>query len=268
MPAIPPNQLKTIKAQVPFRLATTSFIYPDTWSTNARLLAPYLDELELLFFESDTSSLPSLEELRKLARIGRDQNLAYNIHLPVDVDVAAEDRYQRLQACSRICRLFERVSVLAPTGYILHVPFNADQTEEEHAKWQVFAFESLKRLISAGLGNHQLALETLDYPPQWLLPFLEALPLKACIDIGHLVRHGYSIKDTLAILASQTRFIHLHGVAQGRDHRALDLMPTDVLQTVYDALRQYRGSLSLEVFNYADWKASMQALDKLFSAHP
>jgi hypothetical protein len=265
MPAMPPVELKAIKKHVPFRLATTSFIYPDTWSANARLLAPYVDELELLFLESDTSSLPSMAEVRKLAIIGRDENLAYSIHLPLDVDITAEDRYQRLQACSRICRVFERVNVLAPTGYILHIPFVADQTAEEQTKWQVFAFESLKMLVSAGLGNHQLALETLDYPPQWLLPFIEALPLSACIDIGHLVHHGYPLKETLATLAPHTHFIHLHGVAQGRDHRALDLMPDDVMQTVYEGLQNYRGSLSLEVFNYADWKASMRVMASLFS---
>lgn len=53
-----PTLEKSHKGTFPFRLGTTSFIYPDNYETNVRLLAPYLDEIELLFLEGDPESLP------------------------------------------------------------------------------------------------------------------------------------------------------------------------------------------------------------------
>ena len=55
------------KCRYPFRLSVPSFLYPDTWAANARMLAPHVDEIELLFFESKPKvCLPSREEIRAL----------------------------------------------------------------------------------------------------------------------------------------------------------------------------------------------------------
>ncbi len=43
---------KSYKGSYQFRLGTTSFIYPDHYLPNVKMLGPYLNEIELLLFES------------------------------------------------------------------------------------------------------------------------------------------------------------------------------------------------------------------------
>ncbi|MDP3028536.1 MAG: hypothetical protein Q8O04_03405, partial [Deltaproteobacteria bacterium] len=74
---------KSYRGIFPFRLATTSFIYPDRILPNAMRLAPYLDEMELILFES--KNLPDREEISDLSALQDKQGLSYNVHLPLDI---------------------------------------------------------------------------------------------------------------------------------------------------------------------------------------
>ena len=81
---------RSVKGCYPFRLGTTSFIYPDHYVPNVQMLGPYFDEVELLMFESRwPDSLPTGETIDALARISAETDLGYNIHLPTDVSLAA-----------------------------------------------------------------------------------------------------------------------------------------------------------------------------------
>ena len=42
---------KSYKKMFPFKLATTSYIYPDHIIPNVTTFAPFLDEMELVLFE-------------------------------------------------------------------------------------------------------------------------------------------------------------------------------------------------------------------------
>ena len=55
---------KSYKGRFPFTLATTSFIYPDDYVPNVRRLGPYLDEIELLCYES--AHLPARGTIEEL----------------------------------------------------------------------------------------------------------------------------------------------------------------------------------------------------------
>ena len=65
-PALP----KSYKSMFPFKIGTTSFIYPDNYVRNVNMLAPYLDEIELILFENTPSSLPSKHEIKELFAVG------------------------------------------------------------------------------------------------------------------------------------------------------------------------------------------------------
>ena len=45
------NATKGLKGRLPFRLGTTSYILPSDMITNVAMLAPFVDDVELLFFE-------------------------------------------------------------------------------------------------------------------------------------------------------------------------------------------------------------------------
>ena len=55
---------------LPFRMGTTSFIYPGSWISNVERLADRCSDVEILFFEAHgPNSLPSMPERRTLAAI-------------------------------------------------------------------------------------------------------------------------------------------------------------------------------------------------------
>ena len=58
---------KSYKGMFPFKIGTTSFIYPDNYVQNVNMLAPYLDEIELIFFESIPNSLPTNHETHEIS---------------------------------------------------------------------------------------------------------------------------------------------------------------------------------------------------------
>ena len=58
----------------PFRLGTTSFIYPDHIIPNVQKIGRFFDEIELLVFESSPKGvLPSREEIRVLEQLSGEQ---------------------------------------------------------------------------------------------------------------------------------------------------------------------------------------------------
>ncbi|HAR34621.1 MAG TPA: sugar phosphate isomerase, partial [Desulfobacter sp.] len=65
----------------PFRLGTTSFIYPDHIIPNVKKIGAFFDEIELLVFESKPKEIPSPDDVKELAGLSRDLNLTYNVHL-------------------------------------------------------------------------------------------------------------------------------------------------------------------------------------------
>ena len=75
-PVLLPRSLKNCH---PFRLGTTSFIYPAGYAENVKLLGPYIDAVEVLAFESRwPDSLPSEADIAELVRLGEEHDLCYN----------------------------------------------------------------------------------------------------------------------------------------------------------------------------------------------
>jgi sugar phosphate isomerase/epimerase len=250
----------SLKHRPPFRLGTTSFIYPAGWAENVARLASYLDEVELLFLESRTpASLPDRAEMQRLADLAAQSGLTYTVHLPMDVDLGASDRAERHRAVDTIAAIVAATARLPVTSYTLHLsyPPSAPRTKAEIQDWQTRIRGGLESLLAAGVASRALSIETLDYPYEWVFPLVEDLDLRVCLDIGHLIIYGYNLPEALDRYLARTTVIHLHGVAAGRDHRPLDRLEAGLLDLILDQLRQhdFRDSLSLEVF-------SLQALER------
>jgi hypothetical protein len=50
---------RSYKKRYPFRIGTTSFIYPAGYTENVARLGPHVDEIEILMFESHPDSRPT-----------------------------------------------------------------------------------------------------------------------------------------------------------------------------------------------------------------
>lgn len=260
-----------LKNRYPFRLGTTSFIYPADYATNVRRLAPYVDEIELLLLES--AHLPSHSDINELRELAQTHDITYNVHLPMDIDPGAAMAATRRRSVTSITTAMDRVAPLCPTTQTLHVPFNPNETDptgepaiERVGDWQNRATESLTRVLDAtGVATDHISIETLDFSPDWLQPIVEMLGLNVCVDVGHLILHGFDLGRLLGLFATRTSIIHLHGVVAGKDHLSVRHLKPDERKIISSYLKGFKGSVSLEVFSLAQLEDAMACFPDLMN---
>ena len=263
-----PSLSKSYKGIFPFNIGTTSFIYPDNYVPNVKMLGAYLDEIELLLFESlPPDALPSKSVIAELSRLAAVHGLAYNVHLPTDVSVSDPRPQNQQQAVDTILSVFELAAPLAPTAYTLHIPCGENSSFKEKAgSWQERVFRNLEKLRAGGIPPQSIAVETLDYPLDWLDGIIDELDLGICLDLGHLMARAVDIKTVFDTYGSKTSIIHLHAFKNGCDHMALDCLSAENAQVVLWILQRFTRTVSLEVFSFEDLKISLDFLDQVYPA--
>jgi anaerobic magnesium-protoporphyrin IX monomethyl ester cyclase len=247
--------LPNLKGTFPFRLATTSYIIPDAILPNVKFLGKYLDEIELVLFESGREdNLPTAAEVREMARVASDLDVTYNVHLPSDLFLADPDRALRQRFCESALKFYDRTLELDPTCYVLHLDSRkADkEVEADVSAWSDRVFESLRILQREGMDLRKVAIENLEFPLQRIHPFVETFNLSLCLDIGHLLRYGHDVAEQTTLFFDSIAMAHLHGVDNGKDHKGLGHVPDAQWKTICKFLEEYRGGLSIEVFSFGD----------------
>ncbi len=245
-----------MKPRLPFRLGSTSYVYPADILPNVRQLGPLVDDVELVLFEVDEqSNLPSPDVVAALGRLAQAHDLSYTVHLPLDLRLAADDvwRHPSMEKARRVIRA---TRPLHPWAYVVHL----DGSEVEDldtisplalARWRDRATRSLEVIAQEAGSPHLLAVENLEnYAPEAFLPLLDRLPISLCADVGHFLKVGRPPLPYLQAYGERIRVIHLHGCRDGRDHRGLDLISDELLADLCHWLltTPYRGVLTLEVF--------------------
>jgi sugar phosphate isomerase/epimerase len=246
---------RSFKNCFPFRIGTTSFIYPDNYLPNVRMLAPCMDEIEILMFESSgPGSLPSPELISGLQKAGEEYSLTYNVHLPTDVSLTDSDSQKRKNAVESIRLFAEKTRPLSPSAFALHLDWTAD---DSLLHWQKRSALSLAALRDAGIPGPLLAVETLDYPIEYADPLIQEFDLSLCMDMGHLFLYGLDAKKIWEKYARRIPLIHLHGVRGNKDHLGLDCLKKRDADTASAILREYQGVVSIEVFSYPHLLSSL-----------
>ncbi len=256
----PPPLPRSFRQAYPFKLGTTSFIYPDHYAPNVRMLGPYLDEIELLFFDSRyPGSIPDEPVIETLGTLAETFGITYNIHLPTDVSIADTDPEEQNLAVRTLRQVIRLTAPLSPSVSVFHIPADPQMTAAEVRQWQERAFTGVGRLMEQ-TGDCPLAVETLDYPVQWLDPVLSAFPLSLCLDMGHLFLNRFDIPAIVDQYWNSISIIHLHGVRDGKDHIALHHLTGDQARTAVSILRRFNGTVSIEVFSAKELLPSLDTL--------
>jgi len=255
---------KSYKGTYPFKIATTSFTYPDHMLANVEMLGPYVDEIELIFFESaPRDGLPERVEIEQLALAAQKFDLTYNIHLPLDIDPGSTDSSARNLAIKIIQKIIRLTGPLTPSTYTLHFPFHQRTPHKKAIEaWHGRIRQSLDRLLGADIKGNHFSIETLDYPFEWLDEILTDFDLAVCIDAGHLLHHGFDVQHIFQKYANRTSIFHLHGVENDRDHVSLENVPKGYPETITEILNRFRGVVSIEVFSYQMLKTSLKCLER------
>ena len=259
-----PNPPPSLKQAFPFRLGTSSYILPADLVPNVEYLAPLVEDVELVLFESDEiSNLPDAAAVARLAALAAEHGLTYTVHFPLDIDLASPDPGTRERSVGKCLRIVAALGSLLPFAYLLHLPTPPDGSERDRRPWQTRLEESLEALLAGGAAPRDLCAETLGYPFAHAAPLVEAYGLSVCLDIGHLLLAGYSLPDHLDAYLARTRVIHLHGILAGSDHQDLTgLDPADleaILRAASTSTPEDRV-VTLEVFSQADFEKSLEVL--------
>ena len=258
-----PSLTKSYKGRFPFKIATTSFIYPDHYIPNVKMLGPYMDEIELLLFESQgTDVLPSRMVITELCRLAAEFDLSYNVHLPTDISISDRDPSRQRDAVETMVRVIELVHPLDPSALILHVPYIEESLQEHNVKkWQDRVYKNLEKILSAVENKKIIAIETLDYPLELLEDIIVDLDLAICLDLGHLMVYDYDVLEVYNKYAFKTSVLHLHGVENDRDHTTLERLSEKLTATVMWVLKRFTGVVSLEVFSFENLNSSLKFIE-------
>jgi len=227
------------------------------------MLGPYLDEIELLLFESKSGSLPKKNEIDEFSLLSKEFDLTYNIHLPTDISFGHKDPSVRQHAVETILRVLDLTSPLSPSTCTLHLSYDEASREKEKVKqWQELTYETIKQLINFGVKAEEISIETLDYPFKWVEEIVRDLKFTVCMDIGHLIVYSVDINKFYNAYCDNISIIHLHGVENGRDHLSLERLPEERAGEIIEILKKFTKVVSIEVFSYDALTTSLKHLEK------
>jgi sugar phosphate isomerase/epimerase len=273
---------------------TTSYVLPDELLPNVRLLAPYIDDVELVLFEGEPGNLPTSRDVAELRRLAEAAGVGFSVHLPLDVGLGELETPARRRAQDICLRVVDLTLPLEPHAFVVHpelpLTFHPALGEEPapldslpasvEGFWQEALGESFERLASLA-GPFPLAVENLQYPYSWVWPLVQMLDLGVVLDVGHLLKSGGDVPNHLRDFGTRLTVVHLHGLEEGRDHQPLTAYSAEDLAgllemfagagTLQPAARSSAAAaaapaaplvVSLEVFG---WKATVPSLRHLAS---
>jgi sugar phosphate isomerase/epimerase len=255
------------------RIGTSSYILPDHILPNIRYLAPKVDDVELIFFETpDASNMPTPPELDELRQLAQDHQLTYTIHLPLDAALGHADPAIRCRSIGQCLKVMTLTQPLDPFACVLHLlaPDSAPDAPPAHApviapdaftRWQEALDRSLTELAQRAPAM-PICVETLAYPFEWVAGLVTQHRLNVCLDIGHLLLTGQDVEAAIRRYGAQTRVIHLHGIENGVDHKHIGALDSHLLDLLFTWLASDPAErvLTMEVFSQPDFLKSMETL--------
>jgi len=268
--------LKNYRGRFPFKLATTSYIYPDEIVPNVVRLGPFFDEIELVLFESKgQNSIPDDSQISHLIELSRLHRVGFNIHLPIDISLGDENEKVRASGISIVRGVIQKTLCLNPSFYVLHLDFINPPTpplleggeggfmqEMDIGAWRTRLIRSLREILNDGMESKRIAIENLGYPFEWIEDMVNEFGFSICLDIGHILTHGYDLRHYLKTYLPRTSIIHLHGVHKGLDHLGIETLPDPDLNLILSALHHYHGIVSIEVFSINELNSSLSILEE------
>ncbi len=229
------------------RLAAPSWVVAGSLEENCRFLSGQVDEVGLLFFDTDASMAYTAKDMpTDLA----DLPLAWHVHLPVDLP------WQDPRRCAAICvTLLDKIDFLHPGRAVLH-----PSPIEAAARLRVF----VKALADLGRKPEILALENVrDCDLQALEGVIGEFSLQVCLDLGHVLAYGQEALLECPGLLGRVTLVHLSATVPGKDRHApltaLDAAGKTLLRRLLGAVPA-SAVLLPEVFDWPGFEASRNVL--------
>ena len=254
---------------LPFRIGTTSYIIPDDILPNVRWLAGKVQDIELVLFDVDEyCNIPDEAQAAELTGLAKANSLSYTVHLPLNLNFSDNDRDISIEKAMKV---INGTRMLHPLAYVCHLECK-DIPEKEGPdlyNWQAQRARAVNALSAESGIRAAFAIENLEsYPIEWNESVIRSCGTHVCLDIGHLFLQKRDPVPVMRKWLPLTSVVHLHGVGT-RDHQSLSHMPIKLIQTVIDELylANYRGVVTLEIFNEADFQSSLEIVMDCAARH-
>jgi sugar phosphate isomerase/epimerase len=255
--------------RIPFRIGTTSFIYGADILTNVKKLAPVIDDVELVLFETgeNDDALPTYEALSEMNEIAAKNNTSYTVHLPLLLGLGDGNKERRSASIDLAVKIIDLTSRINPWAYIIHLNTGKPgqlQPEPSWEAWLTLCCESILNIASSTVNTKYLCIENLShYDITHILPLLDMLPVSLCLDVGHLWAQGVDPVPFVERYRERIRVVHIHGINK-RDHASLEYIEENKLARLLDMLEAniFRGVITIEVFDDKDLESSIKLIRK------
>jgi sugar phosphate isomerase/epimerase len=260
-----PSLGKSYKGHFPFKICTTSFIYPDMYAPNVTMLGPYMDEIELLFFDSTyEGSLPTAAQINELSTLFEKLQLTCNVHLPLDISLGDSDAKKRIHAVETVRQIIRMTAPLIPSTYTVHFTYEEkSRSEKDIVLWQERIMDSLDHILQENIIPEKFSAENLvEYPFGWVDHIINQTGIHTCIDIGHFLERGEDFESAFYKYVSTTDILHIYGVYEHQDHLSLDCLSAKSVDSLVSMLRDFSGTVSLEVFSFDKLSRSLEFMDQ------
>lgn len=210
------------------KISAPSFIIPDTRINNVLYLKEFVDEVELLFFDSRHDfDMPDEKEIFGLASL----NIGYGIHLPTDTDLNTETGWAVIDSYINV------LLPLNPLRMVIHP-----------VKSQFFLNEICKR------RQHNLIIENTDFYGSFFDDAV-SMGLGLCFDNAHAGEHA---EDFLKKYHKHIAEYHLQGVSGEKHHKSLEYIEASLLKSIFTHADEQDSTVCLEVFNKNDFHKSYE----------
>lgn len=259
-----------------FVISAPTMVFGTDLVENVQKLSSVVDHVEIVLFHTpDLHNVPDRKEIITVKEILAEKKLTCSVHLPASLEVAASEAPKRHRAIQLATEMVEHLDMLNPRYYILHVPITPptliaqpgsylhEPEVPEFGAWAQRAFGALAVIqMRTGL-NHRLLVENINYSPAFLEPLWREGLCAFCLDIGHLLLGGESVRKNLERHLPVIREIHLHGVIACEEHLSLDVLSIERVRSWFQRLSEfgYRGVLNIEVFDPEDLKKSLRMVN-------
>ena len=253
--------LPSLKKTFPFYSGTTSYLYPfetDNLTRNVDLISEAVDVIQLLFFGKNyLDELITEASLETLKIIQTEKKIKYCIHLPTDFDLMNPQKNNLTETLACIQKILAACKELHVDYFILHMDRCENFTYPE-ILWDIKAkkqfSDHLKAISSLFSDNpHRLCIENTAFSLECVKEEIIEHNVSVCCDTGHLMLKGLSFEPMYRQFQDRCPVLHIHGVQNGKDHIALTQSSPEYQKALQSLLKNYRGSVILEVFNEKDF---------------
>lgn len=233
------------------KLAAPSWVIPGTIAENCSYLAGKVDEVALLFFETESCLAYTDKDLPcELLETG----LSFHIHHPLDLPWHEGG----VKVAEIVSALARKASHLRPEGHVVHPPECGPDAGD-------LIFEFADALNRGAIDPSDVLLENIkDNSLAGLSGVIRDCGFKICLDLGHILAYAQHSIFEHCEFEGLVSMLHLNAPGVGGRHESLDKLNTDgimILDKMF-ALLSENGTVTVEVFDEKGFFNSLQFLEE------